>query len=433
MSIINDKENKVRDKTKELLNKHINDLTKEDWEYLYNDEGMGLKKLGKNFGVCAKTVSVRMEKEGISRRPCGNVPAFDIDRETLLGLYEVQQLSMASIARKFSVSGATIKRCLVKEGIVIRTKSVAHKLPRTLLKKLYVDEKRPIDEIMGIVGVNRPTLYRYFHKYGFDVGETSKTKLSKEDEEGVVKSYVEGKSSTEIAGIFNINTNAILRVLYKHGVEIRDANSYVRRLPGVDKLYDLYHKEEKSLLEIAGMYGVCKSSVASALCKENIPLRSKSESKSGKRNNMYGKNHTDKTKGRMSDAYKGDVRGISEKFGRGNTEKVETPFQDKVTVRSSWEAAVCRYLNYCGIKYLYEPKRIELNIDGIDTTYTPDFLVYNSDDFKRSYYIEVKGVWTDEARAKVEAAIKEGFNIVVWEGEDLISKQILDRSYKPLY
>ena len=37
------------------------------------------------------------------------------------------------------------------------------------------------------------------------------------------------------------------------------------------------------------------------------------------------------------------------------------------------------------------------------------------------------------AKTKVEAAIKQGNNVVVWGGEDLIENGILDRSFRSLY
>lgn len=416
-----------------ILEKHINDLTKKDWEYLYIEKEMGLTKLSNNFGVCAKTVTRRMDYFSIKRRKCGNKSKLQIDKEILASLYEGKKWGIAKIARKFSVSDSVIRRLLIKNNISLRGKSIQHKVPKKLLKKLYVDERRRIDEIVEITGVDRTALYRYFHKYGFDVKESSKSKLNKAEEEKVVSLYSDGHPSTYIADKMGVNTNTVFIILHKHGVGVKENNFYTRKLPSIEEIKRLYVEEEKTPLEISEMFGAHKSSVTNIMRREGIVFRSKSESKKGDKNNMYGKDHTKETRGKMSSAYNAEVRDINEQFGRGNPEKVETPLQDVVTVRSSWEGAVCRYFNDKSIKYLYEPKRIELVIDGVNTTYTPDFIVYLDDDLNSKYYLEVKGLWNDVAKKKVRFAIEAGYNIIVWEGKDLIEKGILDRSFRPLY
>ena len=59
-------------------------------------------------------------------------------------------------------------------------------------------------------------------------------------------------------------------------------------------------------------------------------------------------------------------------------------------VRSTWEANVCRILQFRGIAYEYEPRRFDLG----DTTYCPDF------GFANGRYWEIKGYQTAEWKAK---------------------------------
>jgi len=61
------------------------------------------------------------------------------------------------------------------------------------------------------------------------------------------------------------------------------------------------------------------------------------------------------------------------------------------SVRSTWEANVCRVLKAMGMTYQYEPRTFNLG----DVSYTPDLLVNGQ------YWIEVKGWLTDVAAAKM--------------------------------
>ena len=55
-------------------------------------------------------------------------------------------------------------------------------------------------------------------------------------------------------------------------------------------------------------------------------------------------------------------------------------------VRSTWEANLCRVCNLVDREYLYEPKRFDIIVDGVDCTYCPD-LYFSIKDF----YYEIKG------------------------------------------
>ena len=63
-------------------------------------------------------------------------------------------------------------------------------------------------------------------------------------------------------------------------------------------------------------------------------------------------------------------------------------------LRSGWEANVARIFKAMGFHLEYEPKTFMLS-DG--TTYTPDFFIHETGEF-----IEVKGWWRGDAKAKVE-------------------------------
>ena len=73
-------------------------------------------------------------------------------------------------------------------------------------------------------------------------------------------------------------------------------------------------------------------------------------------------------------------------------------------VRSSWEADFARVLNYCGMKYEYEPRRFTLQrADGGTLTYAPDFFVP-----ELHCWYEIKG-WMDQRSAEKIRLFKEQY------------------------
>lgn len=76
-------------------------------------------------------------------------------------------------------------------------------------------------------------------------------------------------------------------------------------------------------------------------------------------------------------------------FGKVTHGKRET--YKGITMRSSWEIAYAKYLDYLNITWQYESKTFDLG----NCTYTPDFYLPVIDS-----YIEIKGYWRDKAYRK---------------------------------
>ena len=76
-----------------------------------------------------------------------------------------------------------------------------------------------------------------------------------------------------------------------------------------------------------------------------------------------------------------------------------------ISVRSGWEANICRYLNYLMDKgfvsrWMYEPKRFYFpNIKRGASSYLPDFCVIFPDG--STEWWEVKGYWTSRGKTAV--------------------------------
>jgi predicted nuclease of restriction endonuclease-like RecB superfamily len=93
--------------------------------------------------------------------------------------------------------------------------------------------------------------------------------------------------------------------------------------------------------------------------------------------------HSVETKVKMSASHRGKPRRIDQhRFEYGGT-----------WFRSTWEVRVARALDALGVRWQYEPKRIDLGTQ----TYLPDF--YLPDD---GAYWEVKGFFGDKSRRTTE-------------------------------
>ena len=68
-----------------------------------------------------------------------------------------------------------------------------------------------------------------------------------------------------------------------------------------------------------------------------------------------------------------------------------------IYVRSSWEANICRYYNFVGIKWIYEPREFEFfKIKRGSRFYKPDIYLPEQNKF-----IEIKGWFTASDKTKL--------------------------------
>lgn len=113
--------------------------------------------------------------------------------------------------------------------------------------------------------------------------------------------------------------------------------------------------------------------------------------KIGKNNYMYGKQHTENSKLKISQSTRKRWKDGTYNHNPIGSSKKGLRKDIGHFVRSTWEANFARILNYCGISYEYELKRFDLGY----ATYLPDFYL-----FEKDMYIEIKGYDTKEAKQK---------------------------------
>lgn len=97
--------------------------------------------------------------------------------------------------------------------------------------------------------------------------------------------------------------------------------------------------------------------------------------------------------------------------GYGKQFYYDSPLQGKIRLRSSYELAYAKYLDYNNILWLYEMETFDLGT----TTYTPDFYLPKTEKF-----IEIKGYMRPEAKKKIDMFNEQyPWDLEVLYGENL--------------
>jgi len=394
------------------VGKHINDLSKEDWKDLYLAQGKTLSELGVLFGVHTTTIYNRLHKLGVERRACGNKKTFDITKEELENFYSDKKMSFIDIAKVYGCTEASIRR-KVADFSIERNLTPSDVLTEEFLRK-YIDSGVPIRRIEEDTGFSYPIIYTYLHKFGFPVGKSKKRKLVGQENE-VISGYLYGFTTTQLADKYSVSLGVITRILKSNSVEIRPSNAFNKKVGNISELCIMYFDNGLQLSKIAEFFGCSKAAVYLQFKRHGVQLRSKSDAVSGENNGMFGKKQSEDTRHNMSNAFVNEVRSVHTCC----EETIETPYQGTKRVRSSWEAAVARYFDFHGTKYLYEPKRFKLP-NGL--SYLPDFFI-----LAENKYIEVKGWYRDDYRKKVDLFEGMGNTIEVWELDVLVEMGILNK------
>lgn len=238
--------------------------------------------------------------------------------------------------------------------------------------------------------------------------------------EEILELYDSGKTQVEIAKHFEVSQTAISTRLRKWGASNPDGNRFKRMDIDKEDVRRMYWDEEMHPSQIAAKYGCHKQVITNRMLEWGIPFRTKSEARKGKLNPIYGVGHTEETRKKMSDAF---WNGTRTNFGFagnwGNVELYDSPEQGLIKMRSGWESKTADYLTDKGIKWLYEDVWLDLG----DCKYLPDFYL---PDLK--LFIEVKGQKKGSDIEKVFRARKIGNKVLLWDGEELLKRGIINNS-----
>ena len=105
-------------------------------------------------------------------------------------------------------------------------------------------------------------------------GEQTKTKLTKCDEDEIIKLYTEsGVGITKISKIYHITNKRTREILKKHNVRLKNALTAVEETEIVNQ----YVNNKISQQKLASKYHICKKRLISILKKHNVKIKTNGE------------------------------------------------------------------------------------------------------------------------------------------------------------
>ena len=201
-----------------------------------------------------------------------NYRHFTKDRDWLYKNYIIKGLTREQCAKEGNTTLANIKWYLKKWNI---------QKPKLTINKddliNYVNNGLTLKEISEIYDCHKGTINRYFKKY--NIKNTNYEVYEQYDDtndQEIIKLYNEGKSTVEIAKIFNCSATSIRSHLKHNGIKRRSFaecmwNYHKKEIPGdfndYKKLYNLYIEQSISKTELARRYN-CTIAVINRVLSE---------------------------------------------------------------------------------------------------------------------------------------------------------------------
>lgn len=276
-------------------------------------------------------------------------------------------------------------------------------------KELY-ESGMTLMQVADEMGVSHSSIQKWFNKNGISTRSIKNAIELKNgsvlDEERIVELYNQGMLIKDIAAEIGYEKSTVGNLLRKTKLKITNPNhssNTKNTIKNKEFLYHQYITLEKTQEEIAEEFGGSSNMVRRYLKKFNIPTRSVSDAillsfKNGRNIPIQKKNP--RGKGRWV-----NLNG------------------ENVYMKSTWEIEVAKYLFLNGYNFKYEEVRFDLG----NTTYTPDFFIYDENNNLISV-IEVKGWFKDEPARKMMTfqTLYPEIDYQIWDREVIsqITKQL---------
>ena len=192
------------------------ELNKETLKRLYTKEGKSLVAIAKMFGTTITKVHYRCVKYGIKLRP-SSVKKIIIKKSVLQKLYVEEGKPLKEIKERLSCSHTTILKRCKEYGIPLRGPRVEG-ITKALLQKLYAEEGKTIREIAIILNCSREVVRKRCKKFGIPLRNPGSEK--REINEATLRRlYVkEKKSINEIARILGCAASTISKRVNRFGL-----------------------------------------------------------------------------------------------------------------------------------------------------------------------------------------------------------------------
>ena len=200
---------------------------------------------------------------------------FTKDKDWLYDNYVNKGLTREQLAEQANVSVATIKEYIRKWDV---------KKPKlTILKEdliQYINEGLTVPQVAEKYKCEECTIFRYYKKFNLqNVNKVVYDQYDDTNDADYIRLYNEGKSTLDIAKIFNTSATTIRQHLVHNGVELRTAtermwNYHKKEIPkdfdDYQKLYNLYIENGISKTELMRRYNCSKRVIDRVLCTHKI-------------------------------------------------------------------------------------------------------------------------------------------------------------------
>lgn len=145
-------------------------LSKERLYHLYWNEGLSIRKVAKEIGVTQDKVRYWIKKHKIKTRRCFKQNPKRIPKEKLMEMYYDEDMTLEQIGKIVGAHLRTVSDWMSYYGLETYNPEDRFRkdIPKSLIEKLYLEEKHSIYDIEKITGYNHETIRKYMKEYGIE-------------------------------------------------------------------------------------------------------------------------------------------------------------------------------------------------------------------------------------------------------------------------
>ena len=188
----------------------------------------------------------------------------ELDKDTLSRLYLKENKSIRAIAKINGCSHSSVARRCRKYGIKLRSRAEHKKIniDKSLLQQYYVEERKSVEDIAGILSCNPTTVLRRLNEYKIPVRRNRREGLTKQL---IQKLYLkDGKSTREIGKLLGCSRHPVQQRCRVFAIPLRNPR-HTRIKIDEETLRRLYIKDGRSIEQIAKKVGCCDRTIIERL------------------------------------------------------------------------------------------------------------------------------------------------------------------------
>jgi transposase len=245
-------------------------------------KGVSMKKLAGLFDINDSTVLTTLKKYNIKRKTKEEYykKISDELEQEIITLYQ-QGIYIYKLSEKFNLNKTTISRLLKKNNIYVKNSKDFKKLNEKQEQEIvnHYQSWASLTQLAEMYNVSTFTIKRTLKNYGAYIKSPAGSnlitwKITKKDEREIIKLYQQGLSLRKIAEKFDVIDETIASALKRNNVRIRSRTAHIAKINKKQhkEIISLYNQGLSSL-KIAKMFNVTSTIILSVLKKNNIERR----------------------------------------------------------------------------------------------------------------------------------------------------------------